>query len=51
LDTSLEELEALLERHHADTFGWALACCGGDEVEAADVLQDAYLRILEGDEL
>lgn len=38
------ELAAL----HAKSFGWALACCGRDEAKAADVLQHAYWKVLEG---
>lgn len=41
-------LEEELIRHHQASFGWALSCCGGDEAEAADVLQDAYLKLLDG---
>ncbi|MFQ5889012.1 MAG: RNA polymerase sigma factor [Gemmatimonadota bacterium] len=43
-----EEMVAELERHHSDSFGWALSCCDGDEAEAEDVLQTAYLKVLEG---
>jgi len=38
------ELAAL----HAQSFGWALACCARDEARAADVLQQAYWKVLEG---
>ena len=38
------ELAAL----HAKSFGWALACCARDEARAADVLQQAYWKVLEG---
>jgi RNA polymerase sigma-70 factor (ECF subfamily) len=41
-------LEKELPRHHQASFGWALSCCRGDEAEAADVLQDAYLKLLDG---
>lgn len=41
-------LREQLERHHAASFGWALHCCGRDPVEAEDVLQTAYVKILEG---
>jgi DNA-directed RNA polymerase specialized sigma24 family protein len=41
-------LEAKLARHHEASFGWALSCCRGDEPEAADVLQDTYLKVLDG---
>jgi RNA polymerase sigma-70 factor (ECF subfamily) len=37
-----------IERLHAASFSWALTCCRFDEVEAADVLQTAYLKILDG---
>lgn len=37
-----------LERHHAESFGWALHCCARDRAEAEDVLQTAYLKVLEG---
>ncbi len=42
------ELEAQLERLHAESFGWALSCCGHDETEAEDVLQTTYLKIMTG---
>lgn len=37
-----------LERLHASTFGWALACCRRDRSEAEDVLQQAYWKVLSG---
>ena len=43
-----KELEAQLERLHPDSFGWALSCCGHDETEAEDVLQQTYLKIITG---
>lgn len=43
--TALErELEAL----HAQSFAWALVCCGHDRHEAEDMLQNAYVRVLDG---
>lgn len=33
---------------HTDSFGWALACCGWHREFAEDVLQEAYLRVLDG---
>ncbi len=39
-----EQLAAL----HEASFGWALACCGRDRELAADVLQDAYFKVLDG---
>src|SRR5688572_30768098 len=46
--TAPADLRAALERHHADCLGWAMACCGFDQSEASDVLQDTYLKILDG---
>ena len=43
-----EELQRQLEPLHPVSFAWALRCCGGDHGEAEDVLQTAYLEILEG---
>jgi RNA polymerase sigma-70 factor (ECF subfamily) len=42
------DLRAALERHHAECVGWAMACCGFDRNEASDVLQDSYLKVLDG---
>lgn len=43
-----EEIAAALEALHADAFGWALHCCDGDFSQAQDVLQTAYLKLVEG---
>ena len=37
-----------LEAHHGQAFGWCVTCCRGDVQLAEDVLQTAYLKILEG---
>lgn len=42
------EMDAELERHHPESFGWALHCCRGDRSEAEDVLQTSYLKVLDG---
>jgi len=39
--------EQLAELHRS-AFGWAMVCCGRDRELAADVLQQAYYRILSG---
>jgi RNA polymerase sigma-70 factor, ECF subfamily len=43
-----EEIKDLLEQHHASSFGWAMACCRRNQVEAEDLLQLVYLKVLEG---
>jgi RNA polymerase sigma-70 factor (ECF subfamily) len=42
------ELELELARLHADSYGWALACCGRDVDDAEEVLQATYLKVLSG---
>lgn len=43
-----DELERLLEGLHHDCYGWALSCCRWNRDEALEVLQTAYVRVLEG---
>ena len=43
-----DELAANLEALHPDAFGWAVHCCGGDRCRAEDVLQNAYLKVMQG---
>jgi RNA polymerase sigma-70 factor (ECF subfamily) len=42
------ELRSELERYQRESYGWALVCCSRDASEAENVLQAAYLKILEG---
>lgn len=42
------ELQALMADLHPESFGWAVACCQGDRMRAEDVLQIAYVKVLEG---
>jgi len=42
------ELQEQLEQLHAASYGWALSCCSRRPDEAEDVLQNAYLKILDG---
>lgn len=44
-DTDIREA---LEKHHTASYGWALHCCDGNPGEAEDVLQIAYLEVLDG---
>lgn len=41
-------LEGEIERLHPASFSWALACCRFRRQEALDVLQSAYLKVLDG---
>lgn len=38
----------LLKQHHEDAYRWSYQCCRGNEDDAKDVLQLAYLKIVEG---
>ena len=42
------ELRAQLEQFHPVSYGWALSCCSRNPMEAEDILQTAYLKILDG---
>lgn len=42
------ELRTELAACHGDSFGWALCCCRRDRFRAEEVLQRAYLKVLEG---
>lgn len=43
-----EDLARELASLHAQSWGWALACCGRDPSAAADALQQSYSKVLEG---
>lgn len=43
-----DQIEFELQRLHPETFGWALACCGRNRSDAEDVMQLAYVKVLEG---
>ena len=42
------DLRGQLESLHSESFGWALACCRRDRDDAEEVLQMAYLAVLDG---
>lgn len=42
------QLETLVKSLHKDAFLWARQCCGFNGEMAQDVLQQVYLKILEG---
>jgi RNA polymerase sigma-70 factor (ECF subfamily) len=42
------EVRQQLEACHVRAFQWAMHCCEGDRGEAEDVLQSAYLKVLDG---
>lgn len=43
------DIRDLMEALHTSSFGWAMSCCNYDHEEALDVLQTAYLKVLEGE--
>jgi RNA polymerase sigma factor (sigma-70 family) len=43
----ISEFKAQLEVHHRSSYYWALACCRRDPIEAEEVLQTVYVKILE----
>ncbi len=44
----ISELQVELEKLHGASFGWALSCCRRDRADAEEVLQNVYLKVLEG---
>jgi RNA polymerase sigma factor (sigma-70 family) len=47
-DASQTELKLELAARHRDAFAWALHCCRNNRTDAEDVLQETYLKVLEG---
>lgn len=43
------EMRPRLEELHKESFAWAVTCARGDEAEATDVLQTAYVKVLNGE--
>lgn len=41
-------LEEFIKSHHRESFLWARQCCDFDSQLAEDVLQQSYLKVLEG---
>ncbi len=46
--TEPRDILTSLERHHPESYAWALSCCGWETHLAEDVLQTSYLKVLEG---
>jgi RNA polymerase sigma-70 factor (ECF subfamily) len=44
----IAELKTKLEALHHASFGWALNCCRHNRIDAEEVLQIVYLKILQG---
>lgn len=42
------QLDDILKAHHRDAYLWARQCCSFEDDMAKDVLQQSYLKILEG---
>lgn len=42
------QLDTFLRKHHQEAFLWARQCCGFDGELAKDVIQQVYLKVLEG---
>jgi RNA polymerase sigma factor (sigma-70 family) len=47
-DARQVELRLELAARHRDAFAWALNCCNRNRADAEDVLQETYLKVLEG---
>jgi RNA polymerase sigma factor (sigma-70 family) len=47
-DVKQVELRLELTARHRDAFVWALNCCHRNRIDAEEVLQETYLKVLEG---
>jgi RNA polymerase sigma-70 factor (ECF subfamily) len=43
-----QHLRAMMQEHHAASYGWARVCAARLGVEAEDVLQTVYVKLLNG---
>lgn len=43
-----QQLDHILQTYHRDAYIWARQCCSFDDELAKDVIQQVYLKILEG---
>ena len=48
IDSRAVDLDCEIVRHNRADFGWALACCRWDRILAEDVLQNSYLKLIDG---
>jgi len=46
--TTGNELQRELAARHQDAYAWALNCCRRNRSDAEDVLQETYLKVLDG---
>jgi RNA polymerase sigma-70 factor (ECF subfamily) len=44
----LSDLKDCVERHHSESYVWALCCCSHNPTEAEEVLQIVYVKLLDG---
>ena len=47
-DAQQVELRLELKACHRDAFAWAVNCCHRNRTDAEDVLQETYLKVLDG---
>jgi len=48
-DMNSIDVQSELERHHAESYAWALTCCDFDSAQAEDVVQVVYLKVLRSE--
>ena len=47
-EPAAQQVVAALRVHHDACFAWSLSCCAGIRADAEDVLQEAFVRVLDG---
>lgn len=45
---NIDRTKDLLKKYHEECFRWATYCCSGNRTVSHDVMQNVYLKVLEG---
>lgn len=45
---NIDRTKDLLKKHHKECFRWATYCCSGNQTVSHDIMQNVYLKVLEG---
>jgi len=45
---NIDRTKDLLKKYHEECFRWATYCCSGNQTVSRDIMQNVYLKVLEG---
>jgi len=46
---NIDKTKNLLKKYHEECFRWATYCCSGNQTVSRDIMQNVYLKVLEGE--